>query len=505
MRTMRAPRLVAPVCFLLASSCHYELLNPSDSSRQAELQFPSGPGCGVALIAPSGEVELVQIDRSELPGWIRSLARRTSREEPERELFAVVSAGRFVTTAGEQATAVCAVPLGASVDENRLNSFVRAAIRSSNHSRRFVNAADSTHTDLASAALFSTLLQPGQHWHRQALGGRQQMRSVDLTASINGPYQLARWVITASPNGQWFFDMRLFAGLWASLIKWTGTLQVEVNSIDGPGVPCALLSDTWHELEAFRQELLSLKEAILSGALDGQNFDEITVCPDSLMDPGQYCLDFFIAAPRVMNLLGDNRNPNAYATIEQSKVFVIPDFGSNAVSIQVSGTHSMWVVPFSFGRSGLPFTVTAIYHPPNSTFQVERLRITAPDSTSRLLSIAVKNALCAEWEAWLSTKIPSPIAASALKAGCPTIDAEVRFTLTQNGWRPLNVVRDAFPSLSIIRMNNDRTLEIFHHSPEGPASRALLFLFGIDKLIYDVEAKQEELLSDLGSSSCALQ
>lgn len=184
---------------------------------------------------------------------------------------------------------------------------------------------------------------------------------------------------------------------------------------------------------------------------------------------------------------------------------MIADFSSNSLRVQVSGTTAAWFVPFSFGRGGLPFTVGATHFPPQPGLQVKELRIEAVDAVTRLVHVSVANALCAQWEDWLRQRLSSPLPASAVAAGCPTIDATVRYVHSAAGWRPEHVVRDAFPTLSIVRMKADRALEIYHQSPEGPASRALLLLAGIDRLIYDIQQKQDELSNDLAQSSCALQ
>ena len=363
--------------------------------------------------------------------------------------------------------------------------------------------------DLATAALFAHEVddssRDGVELRRTSrmLIARDGIEAVE-PADASSVTTLSTWRIIGSPSGEWFYNMRVFAGLWASLVAWDNRFSVELVTYNGGLPPCAMLSETWHELESVKQDLLDIMAKLSAGEGTGADYDQVNVCPDSLMSPGQSCLDFYIAAALAGPLDGNNRSTDPGANITQSKVFVVDDFNNGRVFIYVAGTAAFYPLAW---RGGLPMSVGMSYFPPQPNIQIRSVEIDAPSRDVRTVTIKIGNALCATWEQWLADKFPGDAPSSAVRAGCPDIDAKVSYERDAFGWRPSRIVRDAFPNLDIFRMQPDRSLKLLHHSAarweRGPFGG--LFLVGIFRLIYNIQQEQDKLMNDLTSAGCALQ
>lgn len=283
--TFRWVRGVLPVLVAIACAVESPPTSAILSPQMLQLSPGSAQGCGVAILTASSPATLISIDASRFPARWRQRAAESSTARRLRS-YAVVAAGSWELSGGRNADAVCAFPVGVTPPAaSELLDFVRAAIHDTSHFSRGELPEDSVHIDLATAALFASIssTERSLRWSRWEVGSPSIQRQPLYADGL--PQQLTRWVITATPNGNWLFDMRTFAALWAALLKWNGSLAVELVTSDGTAAPCAMLSETWHELDAFKSELLAVRASLLENGLDGQAFDAAHICPDSLMEP----------------------------------------------------------------------------------------------------------------------------------------------------------------------------------------------------------------------------
>lgn len=407
--------------------------------------------------------------------------------------------------------AVCGLPFDApSIDSRELGAHLNKALKSSQHFTRPLTESDIGEKDLATLALVAedVARAVSSGLGSSVRSSRMLFQSAGLQQGGGGdPQNLAAWVITASPNGNWFFNTRVLHGIWSALLKWSGDLQVEHVSYDGGQHPCEILSETWLILEDLRRDIEDALALLAANGGTNQDFDATVLCPDSLMSVGQTCLDFYIATATAFLFDGNNRDTDPYAGIEQSKVFLIADFDNNRLLLEISGTVMFGTSLHWKGGHPAPITFGATYFPSNEHLQINRLTVDSLGDNQRVVTMQIGNAACAAGEAYLTEafgtydKIPK----SLLDAFCLDIDAKIWYERDRNGWVPSLVERDAFPNLDIHRKRADGSLETINQSTARTRTLGFMFLSGLLKLKYDVEDRQQELQDDLSNSYCALQ
>ncbi len=485
---------------------------PTVVVAEASMNFlADAPGCGVVVKDANGEKRLITLKRGRLPQDWSIRGRRFSRGVDRHEMFRIVNIPSHDFGAGSTVVeGVCAVPFDAPAPTAiAIRDAVSQQLARGGYFERALNAVDIDAGDLAMRALIAEELEAAglslSAGTRRKSIANPSLRAIEGTgvpeASLGGVHTMATITVTASPWGNWFFDMRAIAGIWAALSHWSNQLDVEFVSFEGNIHPCAVLSETWHQLEAVRQDLLTMLQLLAGNGGVAQDFDATNVCPDSLMTPGQTCLDFYIATATATIMAGDNRGTDPYANIHQSKVFVLDDFDNNTVNIFVNG--STVLIPFSW-RLSAPHVFT-IGFPANPWAQIKSLEIEIPDENTREVTISIANAFCATWEYYLLGMFPGGVPESTRKAGCPTIDAKIRYARDGLGWHPVHVIRDAFPNLDIFRKMPDGSMALLNQSNARTRVGGWIFLLGINRLIYDIEQQQNELMGEMTSSNCGLQ
>ena len=370
----------------------------SASSVQLDLSRPiQGAGCGVELRSAGGTVERLSVNRAHLPAEVYGRGRRytKAREAQTREMFKIAAPFEVVLhESGTLATALCAVPFDSDSSASEL---IRRALPQVLRAHRYFVVQDSAPLqageDRLTRALFAeeehlTRARERRHMHRP---GASNGLTVHDTFS-DDIQNLARMVITASPwDNSWFFDTRQIGALWASLLKWNGDFEVIVVTYEGGPHPCAVASDAWLVLDELEQNLRELAGAIEGMSLPGEDFDATRLCPDSLMFIGQNCLDFYISAATAGGFLaGDNRGSNPYATLAQSKVWVLDDFNNNKITIFLSGSSTSFPIGIAWPW---PRVVYGTF-PADSAGQVRYLRVDSLDANTRTIELKVANGTC---------------------------------------------------------------------------------------------------------------
>lgn len=459
----------------------------------------SGAGCGVQLRSAGGAITLVSVNRSQLPAAVYGRGRRfgKARSAQSREMFKLVAPFELEPEAsGTQATALCALPFDA---DSSAIALLKNALPRVLRSHRYFTVQDTSSLqegeDLLTRALFAEELQLAganarRHVHRPS--DSEQPR---LTSILGDDVQnLAAMVITASPwSNSWFFDMRQIGALWASLLTWNGDFEVLLVTYEGGPHPCTVASEAWFVLDELERNLRDLADALSGMSLPGEDFDATRVCPDSLMFVGQNCLDFYISAATAGGFLaGDNRESNPYATLAQSKVWVLDDFNNNRVSIFLSGS----TVAYPISITSWPHVTVGVgYFPPDSAGQVRRLQVDSLDANTRTIELKVSNGVCPAAENWVASRFPiGQIPASIMRAVCPEIDAKIWYVRDGANWRVSHVERDAFPTLDIVRKMPDGSLQIVNSARNRAGG--VLWLMGIWKMIYDVQEEKNQLLGE---------
>jgi hypothetical protein len=327
-----------------------------------------------------------------------------------------------------------------------------------------------------------------------------------LSAFGSPPHRLEAVVVTASPyNHDWFFDMRGIGALWASMMAYDGGFEAAVRTYEGGPPPCLIANDVWFALDELERDI-DAAIASLEGTQGGDvSIDASVLCPDSLMAIGANCIDFYIPAATVMGVMdGDERGPSPLATIDQSKVFLIDDFDNGKMYIEVAG--STMRIPAYVPFVGLTFVQHTF--PSTPTSQIQRLQIDSPDDNTRIVTLKVANATCPAWENTVMQRFPNATGealARLLRAGCPTIDAEFRYVRDSQGWTVSNVVRDAFPAVSIFRKASSG--QLVHVSQSEPRTNFLgaIWLSGLLKLKYDVQEEKNKQFLLMQEGGCNLQ
>lgn len=310
--------------------------------------------------------------------------------------------------------------------------------------------------------------------------------------------------ITAIPGElNWLVDMREISAMWASLLRAQhGEIQTFVITYDGGPSGCAAASDAWFVLDELEDDLEALVSALEGGVQDGEEFDAELMCPDSLMQVGNTCLDFYIAQSTALGfMLGDARGMNPYAGIEQSKVQVVEDFNNNSVKLLIQGstillptlTFSglyplMLLSPTSFGSSG---------------GQVQVFRVDSLNADTRKLTMSISNSVCPAAQNWLLNYFPSSPPDWAMDMACPPIDAEVYWVRSGAKWVVDSVARDGFPNLDVIEKMSNGLLQVIHHSPSRVGGA--VWLWGALDLLYKVREEKNQLMEEMNGSSCYLQ
>lgn len=471
-----------------------------DSSEALDLsQAIQGAGCGVQLRSAGGTVTLVSVNRSQLPATVYGRGRRFSRARTAqpREMFKLVAPFEVVLEGtGTRATALCALPFDAdsSVVE-RLKHALPQVLRSHQYFAVQDTSSLQEGEDLLTRALFAEELHLAganarRHVHRPSASNRLLMPSI-LGDDVQN---LAAMVITASPwDHSWFFDMRQIGALWASLLTWDGDFNVLVVTHEGGPHPCTVASEAWFVLDELERNLRDLAETLSGASLPGEDFDETRLCPDSLMFVGQNCLDFYISAATAGGFLaGDNRESNPYATLAQSKVWVLDDFNNNRISIYLSGTTAA----FPIGIGSWPHVRMGVgYFPPDSAGQIRYLRVDSLDANTRTIELEVRNGACPALENWVTSRFPlGQVPSSIIRAVCPGIDAKVWYVRDGANWRVSHVERDAFPTLDIVRKMPDGSLQVVNSARNR--NGGFWWLTGLWKMIYDVQEQKNQLLGE---------
>lgn len=327
----------------------------------------------------------------------------------------------------------------------------------------------------------------------------------DRAANVGGgggdpfAWHLNAVVVYASPlTHDWFFDTREFERLWYGLSARDAEFDAQLTYFIDSEAPCEEASETWiklEELDRLVDQIIARLETVeaTSNGLSLQN-----ACPVDLMAPGQSCLDFFIVAETaLLGTLGGNDRPfpQPYADISASKIFVVDDFDNNKVTLQLAGTP----VGFSYALPSLPadwnFVKVAEFAP--SLFMVDRLEVSAPDASTRVLSLSIKNAVC-PYIQWGLQAI-EPGMGEVFDMVCLNIDATFTYVRDARGWVPASLDRDAFPTVDVFRMNQDRTLEHLWRSGE----RHWTALTGFYRLKEKIQAAKDD--TPIESGECELQ
>lgn len=444
-----------------------------------------------------GAIELVSVNRSQLPARVYGRGRRFSNAQTShsREMFKLVAPFEVVLgVSGTSATALCALPFDA---DSSVIGLLKQALPQVLRSRRYYAVQDTSSLedgeDLLTRALFAEELHLAgtnarRHVHRTGDPSRLQMPSI-LGDQVQN---LAAMVITASPwSHSWFFDMRQIGALWASLLTWNGNFDVTVVTYEGGPHPCTVASEAWFVLDELERNLRDLADAISGASLPGEEFDATRVCPDSLMFIGQNCLDFYISAATAGGFLaGDNRGSNPYATLAQSKVWLLDDFNNNRVTIYLSGS----TVAYPIVVGSWPHVTAGVrYFPADYAGQVRYLRVDSLNANTRTVELKVSNGVCPAAENWVLSRFPGgQVPASIMKAVCPEIDAKIWYVRDGANWSVSHVERDAFPTLDIVRKMPDGSLQVINSARNRAGG--VLWLMGIWKMIYDVQAEKDQLL-----------
>ena len=219
---------------------------------------------------------------------------------------------------------------------------------------------------------------------------------------------------------------------------------------------------------------------------------EARTCPDSLMGPGDSCLDSYISSWSPYNFyplgIGNSRSSDFYATRDQTKFFFVPKFDENKFHLIVGNSTLQTFIPLpGFPNKLLEWTVK------ENKWQVEKLVIDSVSATERLVSLKVSNAHCgAAMDAlggtgWLQGD------GWIVAAACLSIDVQVRYQKVGANWNPVSYLRDAYPTLDVWQKDANGIPQRLLHSQE----RGILSgLTGIERLIGQIKQIKGRLQED---------
>lgn len=374
------------------------------------------------------------------------------------------------------ARAICAVPFHAadSVVAPELGEALRSIVlRGKFREVASSDGAGDGRDDLTRALFGEAEQQAGVALRREvhrlgARGGTEGETSAHLLDPGDGSiHPLATVTITATPwEPNWFIDMRQISAVWASLLRFqNGTIGVDVVTYEGGPAACTTASDAWFVLDELERDLQELIAALQSSVPPGQEFDEQTLCPDSLMTVGMTCLDFYIAQATALGfMMGDNRGSNPYADLNQSKAFVLEDFNNNRVTLLITGSTCLYPRVLV---GGYPLVLPGfVRFGADSSGQVNVFRVDSLDANTRRVTFSITNGVCPHSRTFLYSYFPPGTVPSwANDMACPPIDAEIIYVRDGSRWKVDQVSRDGFPNLDIHRKMPDGTIQRIHHSP----------------------------------------
>lgn len=450
-------------------------------------------GCGLVLATPTGEKQLAFLRRSSLPSSLYSQSSgRVSRSG--RRAYQTVDISLPSTTSYADRIARCVVPIESDLTTAR--ALLREAV-----SRKVPVIAGSALTQTArsqapddkDAALylpiFETAIPFSMASSPASSTGRPFGKVIGVPPSLYDAWGLQPVVVTGTITGTGVvFNFGDFNALIRSIWGLYGTVTIQWN---GFFPDCEDESELYLALQDALKWLNDAEQAFVNANAPDISVANRAFCPDSLMQPGETCADFYIAALTStfmgVSLAGDNRDPNALATKKESKVQFVPHFDnpSHTYDLLINGSILLDPVP----------SYPVIF--PETAFQVSSLTIDTVDTDHRKVTLKLSNAACGQTLQALHDLGLDGMSKLADMA-CPHIDAELNYTREGTRWVPTTVVRDGYPTLDVWRKESGGGWTLLDSRHETNTSA----LFGISKMKYEIQHKLDEINND---QTCSLQ
>lgn len=479
------------------------------SATSSRVETARTPGCGIVFGPSSNPIMLGSLSQADISGDATSKLPTSSDNSHSRESHIIVGPIAIVDPIAGVGDAICAIPVSTIRSEVYIKDAIQSAVDDGRVARHSLPEDARMNGDWQMEALFieefkhaeSTGLTLVRRSYKSAIPRVPTASFLNDDAALYGPHQLSTITITASPiNHNWFFDFRNIIGIWYGTHSPNLSFDGTIVWFAGPS-PCQTASDDWLMLDQLERKIDDMIAALSGVDESAAAFAAQYQCPDSLMAPGQNCLDFYIQAETaLLGLLeGDSRTlPMPYASLAHSKVFVIDDFNNDRVKILVAGStiNIPWITWPSGSDRPSVFTKQHSF-PALPSQMIERLDIDMSDPNIRILRISISNAVC-PWVQMGLYIAGYPSASALLDGACLNIDAEVKYERYLDHWRVTNITRDAFPSLDVFYKDANGTLNLIDRTTE----KHWTFLTGLLKIKSKIQQAKYEVLNQQG---CDLQ
>lgn len=513
----RAPEaaLLGVVAFSLACSEPTSIQPPVATTPRIgidvlknDFQYETSIGCGVTFSLDGEVSSRLTVPRTALPRTSSPSALHRAAK-PRMARYQLVSVTGLAPLDGQAVDATCAIPdYDVAADLSDLRRAVTTYARQNQVAR--IATEPSKRSQLADWRLDALFAEP------LLLKGKPQVSTFGGKASsspevaglvIGGTAGAYAAMVVYNWGHSLFFDWRNINAIYSSLLGNYPEAEVQVISWSGIEELCLTLSETWTDLDILEQEVDAAIHALTVSVNLGEDFDTNVLCPDSLMDVGDYCLDSYIASPNVYGVKGwgNGRNSDPYAGINESKVQFIPDFEGGNHWLAIGTSPNAWIpAPLIPGNGSQvpPNGGWMVGGPGDSALMVTKYEVLQPSADVRVVELNAQNAICSDVQFSGQTGPFSGMWNGFVNLACPGISWTATFTKVAGKWIPTQVQRDAFPTLDVIEKTSSG-LVVIDHSPEG--NLGLVLLSGYGAIKYDIQQRKEELLDEFENSMCEMQ